>query len=284
MATFPSRGFPRRPHIRALLAGAFVVVAAAGVGAPTARGESIQAADFKIDIASNLAWIDNRQPAVGLKLWRQTAMEQAVLASRPYVRVTNNSAGGVIEDFQLNLRNRPATAVTGCVWDANQQASKWRWSDAAQTANFRFANPIESGDSFTIRLATGPSGTGDGIYALQQNFFAPGQPIFGEQRASGMSGFGVLGVTVYDPTRASRSTLRSLAAPTASLASDPVVAIEQFHYKLDTVVIDPYKTFGQQVGITIQAVPEPSGLALVAAAAGIGGVAAYRRRRTAPCG
>jgi len=246
-----------------------------------ARGESINSSDFKIDIASNMAWIGNNQPAVGLKLWRQTAMEQSVLASRPYVRVTNNSAGGQIQNFQLDLRHRDATQVTGVMFESGEQASSWKWIDAANTTNINFSKPIDSGDSFTIRVATGPRSGGANTYSLQQNFFAQGQPIFSEQRSSGMSGFGVLGVTVYDPTRAAQSPMAALASPLAAVTSGPVNAIDQFRYSLADVVVDPYKTYGQQVGITITPVPvpEPSTLALLAAAVCGGGVAGWWRRR-----
>lgn len=247
------------------------------VAMSTARGESINASDFKIDIASNMAWIDNQTPAVGLKLWRQTAMEQAVLASRPYVRVTNLSGNGAIESFQLNLRNRDATAVTGVQWNPAQEGSKWRWNQATETARFDFDKPIDSGESFTVRIATGPQIGEELAYSLQQNFFAPGQPIFGELRSSGMSGFGILGLSVYD----GRQAAAARSAVAAFSVNDIVAPVEQFVYPLDRVVVDPYKTFGQQVGITIQAVPEPSGLALLAAAATAGGVGLVRRRRAA---
>ena len=244
-------------------------------GQPAVRAESIKSSDFKIDIASNMAWIENKDPAVGQKLWRQTAMEQVVLASRPYVRVTNNAAVGQIESFQLSLAARPATAVTACLWEPSQEKSRWTWNPEQETALFKFAKPVESGDSFTIRLATGPRAGGQESYSLLQNFFAPGQPIFAQTRASGMSGFGVLGVTAFDPTRISRSS------QTASGAGD-VEVIEHFTYSLASVVIDPYKTYGQQVGITVAAVPEPSTVGLLSGAMAVGVAAAtFRRRRTA---
>ena len=233
---------------------------------PPARAESISSSDFKIDIASNMAWINNSDPSVGLKLWRQTAMEQAVLASRPYIRVTNNSSRGQIRDFELNLSSFDSSAVTGVLWQAGQQGSQWKWSSARQTAVFNFDKPIDSGDNFLIRVATGPGGLYPAAYVLEQNFFAPSQSVFANPRFSEAEVAGVLGLTVYDPNAVVPGGLRS-AAPLAALGQEAVV--HQFDYDLQTVTIDPFKTYGQQVGITIAAVPEPSGLALMAAAAGV---------------
>jgi hypothetical protein len=56
--------------------------------------------------------------------------------------------------------------------------------------------------------------------------------------------------------------------------------VQTFTYNLEKVVIDPYRTFGQTVGITVAAVPEPSGIALLVAAVAVSAtLRAYQRCR-----
>lgn len=269
-----------RPVRHRSLIAALACLLGALIVPPAAVGESISSSNFKIDIASNMAWVDNHGPALGRKLWRQTAMEQAVLSSRPYVRVTNNSTGGQLTNFQLNLQNRDSVGVTDVLLPPEQRGSQWKWSDDLHTLFVDFVKPVASGDEFTIRVVTGPNPAAPARYSLMQNFFAPGQPIFGQASApagsreslSGMDGWGLLGLTVYDPSRA----LGGAGAGGGNSA-------DQFLYSLQAVAIDPYKTAGQQVGITIApvAVPEPSTAVLLTAAAVAGTISLVRRRRPA---
>jgi len=248
-----------------------VLWAGAVVGQYPARGETISAANFRIDIASNVNWIHNSNPAVAHKLWRQTAMEQAVLASRPYVRVTNLAAGSDarVEQVRLNVTNMGSTAIQDVSLAPDQRDSSWKWSAASNTVFIDLDKPIPSGESVTVRMITSPGGLDPRGYTLQQNFFCPSQPSFADPRLSATNDFGVLDVLVRVPGPQDPGAVPG--------------SVKRFAYSLETVVIDPFKTAGQQVGVQIAPVPvpEPSTLVLLAAAAGVGAWTAGRRRRTA---
>ena len=275
MATFFSVSSTKSRMLPAILAAAACCTGSSLCHSKAAVAGPINASDFKIDVGLNMTWVDNASnPYVGLYVQRLTAYERAVLNSKPYVRVSNFSQGGQLQAFELDLTARPGTAVTGVDFSADQRGSAWSWREDAKALVINFANPVVSGTSVTFRIFTGADRAQPSLYDMQQNYFCKNEAglINGGIPVSA-PGWGVIGLTVTDPTLGGGGSLR--AASTAPAGSN------SFTYDLGTATIDDYTSLNTQVGVTVAAVPEPSGLALVAGAVAIGGLGTVARRRRA---
>lgn len=253
---------------------ACVVACALALGwSAVTRAGTISQSSFNVEIADSMEWFDTREdPYTSLRLSRMTTMEKTVVNSRPYIRITNltdqvGSAPMDLYHFNLDL-TAMSSMVSAVEWTDVPGRATWAWDAPTVSANFYFQDPVLPGDSATMRLTTGPLSTAGDTYTLIQNYFAPLAVSSTEVK------YGVL-------------SLSALPAGSTPKYTDGVMSLgnmQQVEYNLISSPIDPYTATTTLVGITIQPVPEPSSLALLAAggvSAVLGLVRGRRRKRAA---
>jgi|GEM_PF-3258436 len=117
--------------------GLVIGCVAAGVSSES-RAAPVTVGGFKVDIATNLLWLDNAaDPLVDLKASRQSVMQRLASDSKPCLRVINQSNLDLF-GIELDLSNANSW-INGCEWLSVSGQPTWNWDEASRTALFQFA-------------------------------------------------------------------------------------------------------------------------------------------------
>jgi hypothetical protein len=256
----------------ALLAAGLAVAFANAATGPLAMAETINAERFRLDIATNLNWLDNRNdPVVNTLSAQQNYFDRLVAEANPFLRITNLSESDSLVGANLDLSTSDAR-ISDVEWVETPGSANWKWDESSLVCQLQFNDAVLPGKSASMRLFT--SARADG-YTLNQNLFQPlgglsannkqygtvtllvGQELLSQEVQFTRSGDPV-GVSLLEP------------APTYNLATIPRVPIYAGGREI-----------GFQTAAAIQPVPEPAGIVSVVAA-GVA-LAAFRiggRRKT----
>lgn len=225
-----------------------------------AVADVISADSYKLEIATNLVWLDNRtDPVVMVLSAQQNFFDRMVANSNPYLRITNLSDHSRIVGAQLNL-SKSSAKIVDCEWLEKPGEASWFWDSETlpQHAHFQFIDPILPGKSVSMRLSTAERDDG---YAMWQNLFQPGSTPLGETQE-----YGVLSLAVHESVSTQQVQFDVMGNPIGITVVDPPPT-----YDLSTVPRTTYTAvdeYALQTMVTIQPVPEPaawvSGLAALA--------------------
>jgi len=255
------RGLLRLPIGRAAL---LLTAIAAGACGSRADADTITAQSFRLEIATNLVWMDNRDdPMVQSLDNQQNFFDRQVINSQPYLRITNLSNSTRIVAAQLNLSNS-AARISDVEWIETPGEARWTWDtvNSPNHAMLDFIDPILPGKSASMRLFTSQDTDG---YVLNQNLF---QPLSGFSTTK--SQYGIVTLSVQQTVSAQRVLFDANGDPVGPTYEPAPL------YDLANPIETPRVSFGgptNAYGIvtvaTIQPVPEPGSLAM----AGMAGVA-----------
>ena len=247
------------------------VLAFAACCGSSAVADVITAQSFRLEIATNLVWLDNRNdPVLNVLNSQQNFFDRMVSQANPYLRITNLSDHSRIVGAQLNLAKSSAKVVD-CEWLETPGAATWFWDTETlpEHAHFQFIDPILPGKSVSMRLST--AGRDDG-YALWQNLFQSGETPFGETVE-----YGIMSLLVQESVSRQQVQFDAQGNPIGITVVDPAPLYDLSEIPRTTyTAVDEYAF---QATATIQPVPEPA--AYVSAAAAVATMAFWRgvRRR-----
>jgi hypothetical protein len=243
----------------------------------SAVADVISQQSYKLEIATNLAWLDNRDdPIVRILASQQSSFDRMVAQSKPYLRITNLSDHTRLVGAQLDL-TKSSARIVDCEWVEKPGEADWFWDTTTlpEHAHFQFIDPILPGKSVSMRISTAARDDG---YTMWQNLFQTGETPFGETEQ-----YGKLSLLVEESVSSQQVQFDAKGHPIGvNLLDTPLV------YDLSTVPRTTYNAFGEvnepgeyalQTNLEIQAVPEPS--AFVTAGAALATLAIWRgvRRR-----
>lgn len=247
---------------------------AAGAWGSRARADVITAQSFKLEIATNLVWMDNKNdPTVQVLDAQQNFFDRQVANANPFLRITNLSDHSRIVAASLNLSNS-AARVSDVEWIETPGEARWYW-DTVNNPNhamFDFIDPILPGKSASMRITTAQQSDG---YVLDQNLF---QPTF---LADGTKAqYGIVTLSIQEsisPRQVQFDANGDPIGPTFEPA--PLYDLAN---PIETPRVSygpPANAFGIVAIATIQPVPEPGTLAMAGMAAGVLGFWGLSRRR-----
>lgn len=249
---------------------AFALAAVAAVWSLPLRAGSISPSDIRVEIATNLVWLDNiTNPVVGVLDGQQNFFDRLVTEASPLLRITNLSTDKRFIGGQLGLQNSAAQIVNIEFIQAPGKTN-WFWSGpdasvAINHAHFQFINPLMPGQTASMRFTTAERVAG---YTMEQNLF------------SNLPQYGILSVGVdkslsTDPVQFDPVTGAPIGLP----------IVPGFSFDLSTV---PERRYGSNAGVyavEIVPIPEPTGFVLAgAAAASLAIWRGWGRRRVAKLG
>jgi len=233
---------------------AFALAAVAAVWSLPLRAGSILPSEIRVEIATNLVWLDNHlNPVVGVLDGQQNFFDRLVTEASPLLRITNLSKDKRFIGGQLGLQNSAAKIVNIEFIEAPGKTN-WFWSgpDARTDVNhahFQFINPLMPGQTASMQFTTSQRVEG---YTMEQNLF------------SSLPQYGILKVGVD----------KSLS--TDEVQFDPVTGVPiglpnqirpGFSFDLSTVPERPYDSGVSVYAVEIVPIPEPTGFMLAGAAA-----------------
>lgn len=240
-----------------------------------AVADVISQQSYRLEIATNLAWLDNQEdPIVRVLAGQQNFFDRMVANANPYLRITNLSDHTRLVGAQLNL-SKSSAKVVDCEWLEKPGEAAWFWDTTTlpEHAHFQFIDPILPGKSVSMRISTAAREDG---YTMWQNLFQTGDTPFGETAE-----YGVMSLLVEESVSSQQVQFDAKGHPLGvNLLSTPLV------YDLSAVPRTTYNAFGElnqfgeyalQTNLEIQAVPEPS--AYVTAAAALATLAIWRGAR-----
>jgi len=240
-----------------------------------AAGDVITAQSFRLEIATNLVWMDNRNdPTVQILDAQQNFFDRQVANANPYLRITNLSDHSRIVAAQLNLENS-ASKVSTVEWLEKPGEARWQWDTSNNHAMFDFMDPILPGKSASFRVTTSEASDG---YVLNQNLF---QPLYASAIDGTKAQYGIVTLSVQESTSSQRAQFDSFGDPVGP-TYDPAPMYDLAN-PIETPRVTygtPISTYGIETVATIQPVPEPETLAMAGAAAamlGLWGLAGRRR-------
>lgn len=231
-----------------------------------AVADVISASSYKLEIATNLVWLDNRSnPVVRVLNGQQNFFDRMVAQANPYLRITNLSDQTRLVGAQLNLAKSSAKVVD-CEWVEKPGDASWFWD--TDSAHFQFKDPILPGKSVSMRITTADRNDG---YTMWQNLFQPGDVPFGQ-----IEEYGVVSLLVHESLSRQQVQFHLSGNPINIAVVDPPLT-----YNLSTVPRTTYTAIDEyalQTTATIQPVPEPSAyVSVLAALASIAGWRSLRR-------
>jgi hypothetical protein len=264
---------------RRRLVGPTVVLAAMVAGVCSwgskAAGEVITTQSFRLEIATNLVWMDNKNnPTVALLDEQLNCFDQQIAQANPYLRITNLTNDSRIVAAQLNLANSSAR-ISNVEWLETPGQATWYW-DTVHNPNhamFNFIDPILPGKTASMRLTTAEDRDG---YVLYQNLF---QPMFTLDGAKAQ--YGIVTLSIQQTVSAEQVQFDAYGDPIGAVfdpapvydLADPVQT-PRVSYGYDPTV----NTFGIESYAQIQPVPEPGTLAMAGMASAVLGLWGFFRR------
>jgi hypothetical protein len=240
----------------------------------SAVADVISQQSYKLEIATNLTWLDNRNdPAVKTLSGQQNFFDRMVANANPYLRITNLSDHTRLVGAQLDL-TKSSAKIVDCEWVEKQGEAAWFWDTTTlpEHAHFQFIDPILPGKSVSMRIFTAERSDG---YTMWQNLFQTGETPFGETEE-----YGKMSLLIEESVSRQQVQFDAKGHPVGvNLLDAPLV------YDLSTVprttydAQEPFGEYALQTSFTIQPVPEPS--AFVTAGAALATLAVWRgvRRR-----
>ncbi|NBW95677.1 MAG: hypothetical protein EBR28_02840 [Planctomycetia bacterium] len=247
---------------------------AASAWGSLAHADMITAQSFRLEIATNLVWMDNRDDPTTLLLdAQQNFFDRQVANANPYLRITNLSDHSRIVSASLNLSNS-AAKVSDVEWLETPGQARWYWDtiNNPNHAMFDFIDPILPGKSASMRITTAQDSDG---YVLNQNLF---QPLFMTDGTKGQ--YGIVTLAIQESISPQQVQFDANGDPIGPVF-DPAPV-----YDLGNATETPRVSYGMPAngyGIvavaTIQPVPEPGTLAMAGMAAGALGLWGLARRR-----
>jgi hypothetical protein len=249
------------------------VVACACSWGGRAAGDVITAQSFRLEIATNMVWMENKNdPTVQILVAQQNFFDRQVANSNPCLRITNLSDHSRIVAAQLNLENS-AAKISSVEWLETPGEARWQWDASNNHAMFDFIDPILPGKSISMRLTTAANGAG---YVMDQNLFRPVFVMDGTKAQ-----YGIVTLSVQESTSSQRVQFDSFGDPVGP-TYEPAPMYDLAN-PIETPLLTygtPTKTYGVEAIVTIQPVPEPETLAMAGTAAamlGLWGLAGRRR-------
>ena len=245
-------------------------IAACACG-PRAHADVITAQSFRLEIATNLVWLENKNdPSVQILDSQQNFFDRQVGQANPYLRITNLSDHSRIVGAQLNLSNS-AAKISSVEWLETPGEARWQWDASNNHAMFDFVDPILPGKSASMRLTTAQQSDG---YVLNQNLF---QPLFAVDGAKAQ--YGIVTLSVQESISSQRVSFDSNGDPIGPTYDPPPM------YDLANPIATPrvsygtpVSTFGIETVASIQPVPEPGTLAMAGMASAMLGLWGLSRR------
>jgi PEP-CTERM motif len=257
---------------RRWLACSTVILAAIAACACGSRAHAdvITAQSFRLEIATNLVWLDNNtNPTVQLLNSQQNFFDRQVAHANPFLRITNMSDHSRIVAAELNLSNS-AAKISNVEWLETPGEAKWQWDTSNNHAMFDFVDPILPGKSASMRLTTAQQSDS---YVLNQNLFEPRFFVDGVKAQ-----YGVVTLSVQETTSDQRVRFDLLGDP-IGLTVDPAPMYDLANPietpRVNYGVIDNY---GLVTVASIQPVPEPGTLAMAGMASAMLGLWGLSRR------
>jgi len=239
-----------------------------------AAGDVITAQSFRLEIATNLVWMDNRNdPTVQVLDAQQNFFDRQVSNANPYLRITNLSDHSRIVAAQLNLENS-AARVSTVEWLETPGEARWQWDASNSHAMFDFIDPILPGKSASFRLTTAEASDG---YVLNQNLFQPLYAVDGTKAQ-----YGIVTLSVQENTSSQQVRFDAIGDPTEPTFEPAPMYDLANPIKTPRVTYGtPISTYGIETVATIQPVPEPETLAMAGIASAMLGLWGLARRRRA---
>jgi hypothetical protein len=261
--------------LRTISAALATLLAFAACCRSSAVADVISQQSYRLEIATNLTWLDNRDdPIVRVLASQQNFFDRMVANANPYLRITNLSDHTRLVGAQLNLAKSSAKIVD-VEWLEKPGEAAWFWDTTTlpEHAHFQFIDPVLPGKSVSMRLSTAARDDG---YTMWQNLFQTGETPFGETED-----YGVMSLLVEETLSRQQVQFDDKGHPlNVNLLATPLV------YDLNTVPRTTYNALGEvnasseyalQTSLEIQAVPEPS--AYVTAGAALATLAMWRSAR-----
>lgn len=255
--------------LRRLWAVVATVLAFVACCRSSAVADVISAASFRLEIATNLVWLDNKSdPTIKVLNGQQNFFDRMVAHANPFLRITNLSDHTRLVGAQLNLAKSSAKVVD-CEWLDKPGEASWFWDTTTlpEHAHFQFIDPILPGKSVSMRIATAARDDG---YAMWQNLFQTGATPFGATPE-----YGVMSLLVQESVSTQQVQFDAKGHPVGITVLDPPP-----RYDLSTVPRTTYTAIDEyalQATATIQPVPEPA--AYVSVLAALASIAGWRRLR-----
>lgn len=226
----------------------------------------ITSQSFRLEIASNLTWLDNRNdPVLKVLNGQQNFFDRMVANANPYLRITNLSDHSRIVGAQLNL-TKSSAKIVDCEWVDKPGDASWFWD--TDSAHFQFKDPILPGKSVSMRITTADRKDG---YTMWQNLFQTGDMPLGQSEE-----YGVVSLLVHESLSRQQVQFDVKGNPINIAVIDPPPT-----YDLSTVPRTTYTAtdeYALQSTVTIQPVPEPAAyVSVLAAVASIAGWRSLRR-------
>lgn len=254
--------------LRRLWAVLAKVLAFAACCGSSAVADVVSAQSYKLEIATNLVWLDNRSdPVVKVLNGQQNFFDRLVANANPFMRITNLSDQTRLVGAKLNLAKSSAKVVD-CEWVEKPGDASWLWD--TDSAHFQFIDPILPGKSVSMRLSTADRNDG---YTMWQNLFQPGETPLGDSEE-----YGIMSLLVHESLSRQQIQFDIKGNPIGIAVIDPPPT-----YDLSTVPRTTYSAIDEyalQTTATIQPVPEPAAyVSVLAALASIAGWRNLRRGR-----
>jgi hypothetical protein len=254
--------------LRRLWAVAATLLACVACCWSSAEADVITSSSYKLEIATNLVWLDNRNdPVVKVLNGQQNFFDRMVANANPFMRITNLSDQTRLVGAKLSLEKSSAKIVD-CEWVEKPGDASWFWD--TDSAHFQFKDPILPGKSVSMRLATAAR---DDSYTMWQNLFQTGDMPFGQSE-----NYGVVSLLVHESLSRQQIQFDLEGNPIEIAVIDPPLK-----YDLSTVPRTTYTAIDEyalQTTATIQPVPEPAAyVSVLATLASIAGWRSLRRGR-----
>jgi len=244
----------------ALIAAGIAMVVANVASGPRAMAETINAERFRLEIATNLVWLDNRNdPVVNTLSGQQNFFDRLVAEANPFLRITNLSQSDSIVGANLDLSTSDAR-VSDVEWLDTPGAAAWNWDESSLVCQLQFKDAVLPGKSASMRLFTSARA---GEYTMNQNLFQP----FGGLSAMSVRNkqYGTVTLLVGQELLSQEVQFTRSGEPVGVSLLEPAPT-----YDLATVPRVPFYAGGREYGIqtaaAIQPVPEPAGIVSAVAA------------------
>jgi hypothetical protein len=257
--------------LRSISAALATLLAFAACCRSSAVADVISQQSYKLEIATNLTWLDNRDdPIVRVLASQQNFFDRMVANANPYLRITNLSDHTRLVGAQLNL-SKSSAKVVDVEWLEKPGEAAWFWDTTTlpQHAHFQFIDPLLPGKSASMRIFTAAR---DDEYTMWQNLFMTGDTPSGETEQ-----YGVISMLVEESVSSQQVQFDAKGHPIGVNLLDPPLV-----YDLSTVprTLNSLGEYDLQANLVIQPVPEPS--AYVTAGAALATLAMWRgiRRRS----
>jgi hypothetical protein len=197
-----------------------------------------------------------------------STLQRMDAASRPYLRVENNSTAPLV-GFQMDMSNWNAMIKSVDWLVPLPTQSTWNWHEASTSAFFQLRDPLLPGDALIVRLGTAAQTGNAGNYLMNQTLFSPCD-ISCTVSPTGGAVFNLFANTGSGPV-----TYDSTGKAVGPTISTGVLDLEDYPVTTSTLL----NPIGIEEPVTITPVPEPGTVALAASAAAVLAATMIRRRR-----